>query len=105
MISGGWTAVIIGPSYVTVGVPSSIECDSNCSTCTYSMSLDGQSAVGQSNVLAFTVNSWAEALTATCMVSDDKGLSATTTKSLQVLGTSSPQTSSGSLSPSPNSPH
>ncbi|XP_030575750.1 uncharacterized protein LOC115773278 isoform X2 [Archocentrus centrarchus] len=82
---GGLKAVIIGPNYVTVGVPSSIECGSNCNTCTYSMSLDGQSAMGQSNVLAFTVDSWREALTVTCMVTNDKGLSATTTKNLQVL--------------------
>ncbi|XP_029317927.1 uncharacterized protein LOC115028335 isoform X2 [Cottoperca gobio] len=77
---------IVGPDYVTVGVPSSIECDANCPACTYSMSLDGQSAWGQGNVLAFTVNSWVEALTVTCTATgENPGLTATTTKKLQVL--------------------
>ncbi|XP_068572867.1 protogenin A-like [Cebidichthys violaceus] len=77
---------IVGPDYVTVGVPSSVECDTDCRACTFSMSLDGQSAQGQGNVLAFTVNSWVEALTVTCAVtSDGTGLTATTTKRLQVL--------------------
>ncbi|XP_044042272.1 uncharacterized protein LOC122871337 isoform X2 [Siniperca chuatsi] len=80
------TCIIVGPDYVTVGVPSSVECDSNCPECTYSMSLDGQSAQGQGNVLAFTVNSWVEALTVTCTATDDGAqLTATTTKQLQVL--------------------
>ncbi|XP_037617151.1 uncharacterized protein LOC119483142 isoform X2 [Sebastes umbrosus] len=77
---------IVGPDYVTVGVPSSVECVSNCPTCTFSMSLDGQSAQGQGNELAFTVNSWAEALTVTCTATrDHTGLTATTTKQLRVL--------------------
>lgn len=50
------------------------------------MSLDGQSAAGQGNVLAFTVTSWAEALTVTCTVTAGKGVNATATKRLQVLG-------------------
>ncbi|XP_035534403.1 uncharacterized protein LOC118340490 [Morone saxatilis] len=50
------------------------------------MSLDGQSAQGQGNVLAFTVNSWVEALTVTCTATDDEAKqTATTTKKLQVL--------------------
>lgn len=49
------------------------------------MSLDGQTAQGQGNMLAFTVNTWVEALTVTCTV-DEKGVTATTTKQLQVLG-------------------
>ncbi|XP_054480948.1 uncharacterized protein LOC129112753 [Anoplopoma fimbria] len=77
---------IVGPDYVTVGVPSSVECDADCPKCTFSMSLDGQKAQGQGSVLAFTVDSWAKALTVTCTVtSDDTGLTATTTKQLQVL--------------------
>ncbi|XP_031599341.1 uncharacterized protein LOC116323204 [Oreochromis aureus] len=85
LADSGLKPVIIGPNYVTVGVPSSIECGSSCGPCTYSMSLDGQSAVGQSNMLAFTINSWVPSLTVTCTVSDDKGLSATATKNIQVL--------------------
>lgn len=76
---------IVSPDYVTVGVPSRVECYSSCHECTYSMSLDGQIAQGQGNVLAFTVNSWAEALTVTCTAKDDN-TTATTTKQLQVLG-------------------
>ncbi|XP_037315802.2 uncharacterized protein LOC119210174 isoform X2 [Pungitius pungitius] len=76
---------IVGPEYVTVSVPSSVECDSDCQACTFSLSLDGQSAVGQGNVLAFTVTSWAEALTVTCTVTAGSGLTATATKRLQVL--------------------
>lgn len=85
LADSGLKPVIIGPNYVTVGVPSSIECGSSCGTCTYSMSLDGQSAVGQSNMLAFTINSWVPSLTVTCTVSGDNGLSATATKNIQVL--------------------
>ncbi|XP_038594857.1 uncharacterized protein LOC119918283 [Micropterus salmoides] len=78
--------MIVSPDYVTVGVPSSIECDCNCLECTYTMSLDGQSAQGQGNALAFTVNSWVEALTVTCTsTNDNTKLTATTTKQLQVL--------------------
>ncbi|XP_034382385.1 uncharacterized protein LOC117726296 [Cyclopterus lumpus] len=77
---------IVGPHYVTVGVPSSVACDTDCQECTFSLSLDGQSAQGQGNVLAFTVNSWMEALTVTCTVArGDTGPTTTTTKRLQVL--------------------
>ncbi|XP_042367581.1 uncharacterized protein LOC121961588 [Plectropomus leopardus] len=77
---------IVGPDYVTVGVPSSVMCDANCPACTYSMSMDGQSAQGQENVLAFTVYRWMEALTVTCTATDDDtGVTATATKQLQVL--------------------
>ncbi|XP_068443122.1 uncharacterized protein [Clinocottus analis] len=77
---------IVGPTYVTVGVPTSVECATNCQECDFSLSLDGQSAQGQGNELAFTVNSWVEALTVTCTVSDgETGSTATTTKQLQVL--------------------
>ncbi|XP_028426495.1 uncharacterized protein LOC114550130 isoform X4 [Perca flavescens] len=84
------SCTIVGPDYVTVGVPSSVECFSNClmmkTACSYSMSLDGQIAKGQGNVLAFTVNNWVEELTVTCTVTvEDTGLTATTTKQLQVL--------------------
>ncbi|KAM7378026.1 hypothetical protein PAMA_013091 [Pampus argenteus] len=82
----GLKAVIVGPDYVTVGVPSSIECESNCPACTYSVSLNGQSAQGQGYALAFTVNSWVEALQVTCTVkNDDTALTATAKKQLQVL--------------------
>lgn len=51
------------------------------------MSLDGQAAQGQGNVLAFTVNSWVEALTVTCTATtDSSNVTATATKQLQVLG-------------------
>lgn len=50
------------------------------------MSLDGQSAQGQGNVLAFTVTKWVEALTVTCTATDDGTQTGTTTKQLQVLG-------------------
>lgn len=78
---------IVGPEYVTVSVQSRVECICSCLECTYSMSLDGQIAQGQGNVLTFTVNSWEEALTVTCTAMDDDAqLSAKTTKKLQVLG-------------------
>lgn len=79
---------IISPDYVTVGVPSSAECDCTCDQeCTYSLSLDGQVAQGQGNLLAFTVNSWVEALKVTCTATDENTLlTATSTKQLQVLG-------------------
>lgn len=78
---------IVGPDYVTVGVPSSIECTADCTSCTFSMSLDGQSAQGQGNVLAFTIDRWMEAFTVECTVTDDKTLqTATATKKLKVLG-------------------
>ncbi|XP_034019349.1 uncharacterized protein LOC117504086 [Thalassophryne amazonica] len=79
--------VIVGPDYVTVNVPSSVECDANCgSLCTYSMALDGQRAQGQGNVLAFTLTQWVNTLTLTCTVTNDQtGKTAMTTKTLQVL--------------------
>ncbi|KAF3859098.1 hypothetical protein F7725_021497 [Dissostichus mawsoni] len=46
------SCAIVGPDYVTVGVPSSVECLSNCKACTFSMSVDSQRAQG--SVLAFT---------------------------------------------------
>ncbi|XP_056281026.1 uncharacterized protein LOC130200617 [Pseudoliparis swirei] len=80
------TCAIEAPLYVTVGVPSSVECDSDCRGCSFSLSLDGQSAHGQGSVLAFTVDRWVEALTVTCtVVSGDNRPNATTTKRLQVL--------------------
>ncbi len=86
-ISEGLDFTISGPDYVTVGVPSSVECTSSCFSCTYSMSLDGQSAQGQGNVLAFTVNNWIETLTVTCTLTDDTSQkTTTTTKQIQVLG-------------------
>lgn len=79
-------AEIIGPIYVTVGVPSSFECDANCTACAYSMSLDGQNQV-QGNVLAFTVDKWTMGLTVSCIVTDEiTDLTATVTKRLLVLG-------------------
>ncbi|XP_030005680.1 uncharacterized protein LOC115429970 isoform X1 [Sphaeramia orbicularis] len=82
----GIEVVISGPNYVTVGVPSSAECVSSCSSCTYSMSVDGQAAQGQGNVLAFTLNVWVETLTVTCTVTNDTtGVTATTVKKMQVL--------------------
>lgn len=87
----GLNVKIVGPNFVTVGVPSSIECVADCSACTYSMSLDGHSAQGQGNVLDFTLSSWVEALTVTCTVTDeeedeDPEQTSTVTKQLQVLG-------------------
>ncbi|XP_069375406.1 mitogen-activated protein kinase 12-like isoform X2 [Paralichthys olivaceus] len=77
---------ILGPDYVTVGVPSSIECDAECPGCVYSMSLDGQIAQGQGNVLGFTVDEWVEALTVSCKVTaKDEQQTATKTKTLQVI--------------------
>ncbi|XP_042259726.1 carcinoembryonic antigen-related cell adhesion molecule 2-like isoform X1 [Thunnus maccoyii] len=86
----GLKVKIVGPNFVTVGVPSSIECVADCSACTYSMSLDGHSAQGQGNVLDFTLSSWVEALTVTCTVTDeeedeDPEQTSTVTKQLQVL--------------------
>nr|XP_046234698.1 uncharacterized protein LOC124053509 isoform X5 [Scatophagus argus] len=82
-----WTlnSTIVGPDYVTVGVPSSVACYASCLACTYSMSLDRQVAQGQGNVLAFTVNSWVDTLTVTCSVTDDNARLSTTTKKIQVL--------------------
>lgn len=54
------------------------------------MSLDGQTAQGQGNELAFTVKSWVEALTVACTATDDEtGVTAKATKQLQVLGNDS----------------
>lgn len=86
-ISEGLDLTISGPDYVTVGVPSSVECTTSCLSCTYSMSLDGQSAQGQGNVLAFTIKNWIETLTVTCTITDDTSQkTTTTTKQIQVLG-------------------
>ncbi|KAJ4921772.1 hypothetical protein JOQ06_025940 [Pogonophryne albipinna] len=77
---------IVGPDYVTVGVPCSVECLSNCKACTFSMSVDSQRAHGQGNVLAFTVSSWVGVVTVTCTAAEDgRGGSANATKKLQVL--------------------
>ncbi|XP_035003437.2 uncharacterized protein LOC118101631 [Hippoglossus stenolepis] len=84
--SGGVNVTIIGPDYVTLGVPSTVECDAGCPGCLYSMSLDGQTAQGQGNVLAFTVNEWVGAVVVSCTATDeDTQQTATTTKKLQVL--------------------
>lgn len=82
------SCAITGPDYVTVGVPSSVECEANCQpTCTFSMSLDGQEAQGHGNVLDFTVKSWVDTLTVTCTATDDEtAASVTTKKQIQVLG-------------------
>lgn len=77
--------VIQGPDFVTVGVPSSVSCEADCQSCTYSMSLDGQSAQGQDNALAFTVNKYTEDLTVACSVTNEQGQKAMTSKKLQVL--------------------
>ncbi|KAF7667564.1 hypothetical protein LDENG_00057220 [Lucifuga dentata] len=84
---GGLTVAMKAPAYVTVSVPSSVECEAHCpSSCTYSMALDGQVAQGQGKVLAFTVNRWVEALSVTCTVTDDNtGQNARATRQLQVL--------------------
>ncbi|KAK1906558.1 Carcinoembryonic antigen-related cell adhesion molecule 1 [Dissostichus eleginoides] len=80
------SCAIVGPDYVTVGVPSSVECLSNCKACTFSMSVDSKTAQGQGSVLAFTVSSWVGVLTVTCTAAEDgRGGSATATKKLQVL--------------------
>ncbi|XP_047431113.1 uncharacterized protein LOC124999918 [Mugil cephalus] len=77
---------IIGPAYVTVGVPSSVECDASCTECTYSMSMDGQMAQGNGNELFFTVSTWSEALTVSCTVRDELNhRTSTATKKIQVL--------------------
>lgn len=82
----GIEVVIRGPDYATVGVPSSVDCVSSCPSCTYSMSVDGQAAHGQGNVLAFTLNMWVETLTVTCAVTNDTtGVTARTVKKMQVL--------------------
>ena len=85
--SGGVNVTIFGPGYVTVGVPSTIMCDAGCPGCLYSMSLDGQTAQGQGNVLSFTINEWVEAVMVSCTATEeDTQQTATATKKLQVLG-------------------
>ncbi|XP_067345860.1 uncharacterized protein [Channa argus] len=80
------SVTISAPDYVTVGVPSSVECNYDCFSCTFSMSLDGQVAQGQGNVLAFTLKTWTRVLTVTCTVSDDNtSVSGRASKQLQVL--------------------
>ncbi|KAK2858800.1 hypothetical protein Q5P01_003420 [Channa striata] len=82
----GLNATILGPDYVTVGVPSSAECYSSCSNCTFSMSVDGQSVKGHGNVVAFTVVRWMDVLTITCTVTaNNPALNVTATKQVQVL--------------------
>ncbi|XP_028255055.1 uncharacterized protein LOC114431675 [Parambassis ranga] len=93
----GLNVAVLGPDYVTVGVPSSVECVSSCAACTYSMSLDELEAKGQGNVLAFTVSTWLEALNVTCTVTNDKGLNATAQKRLQVLAGPSNVSITGSM--------
>lgn len=78
---------ISSPDYVTVGVPASVKCDGECLACTYSMSLVGQSAQGQGDVLVFTVRHWVKALNVTCTATNvATNVVATATKQLQVLG-------------------
>lgn len=77
--------VIQGPDFVTVGVPSSVWCEADCRSCTYSMSLDGQRSQGQDNALAFTVKEYTEDLTVACSVTNEQGQNAMTTKKIQVL--------------------
>ncbi|CAL8278602.1 unnamed protein product [Gadus morhua 'NCC'] len=79
---------ILGPGYVTVGVPSSFECEANCNSkpCQYSMSIDKQASAGQGNVLALTLIQWVEALSLTCTAKDEQTTATkTVTKKLQVL--------------------
>ncbi|XP_033845565.1 uncharacterized protein LOC117391771 isoform X2 [Periophthalmus magnuspinnatus] len=80
----GLTPTIIAPDFVTVGVPSSVECVANCVSCTYSLSLDGQTAPAQDKSVAFTVNYYTENLTVACSVTEGKQI-ATATKKIQVL--------------------
>lgn len=82
--TGSLKPVILGPDFVTVGVPSSVSCEADCKSCTYSMSLDGQSSQGHANTLAFTVNEYTPELTVACSVTDGHGTSSTS-KTLQVL--------------------
>ncbi|XP_072309613.1 uncharacterized protein [Eucyclogobius newberryi] len=73
---------ITAPDFVTVGVPSSAACASDCPSCTYSMSLEGQAAQGQGNTLLFTPND--TDLTVVCSVTKGTQV-ATISKKLQVL--------------------
>ncbi|CDQ82833.1 unnamed protein product [Oncorhynchus mykiss] len=77
---------ILGPDFVTVGVPCSFDCTAQCSpSCSYRMSIDGQ--IGQGNELFFTARQWEESLNLTCTArNDDSGRSSTVSKILQVLG-------------------
>ncbi|CDQ82832.1 unnamed protein product [Oncorhynchus mykiss] len=76
---------IVGPDFVTVGVPCSFDCTAQCSpSCSYRMSIDGQ--IGQGNELFFTARQWEESLNLTCTArNDDSGRSSTVSKILQVL--------------------
>ncbi|XP_068163448.1 uncharacterized protein [Antennarius striatus] len=77
---------IVGPDYVTVGVPSSFGCYCSCAECTYSMSADVPSAQGQDYMLAFVLRSWKPAVTVNCTVTDSNTQGTDTiTKHLQVL--------------------
>lgn len=76
---------IVSPSYVMVGVPSSVTCTSECKSCTYSMSADVPMVQGQENSLIFSVKTWKDHLTVSCSVTNGNGQSATATKKLQVL--------------------
>lgn len=85
MAFSGLQVSIVGPDYVTEGVPASVACDGNCPRCTYWMSLDGEAPRGQGKVLTFTVGTSVDAVTATCTASD-ANVNATATKRLRVLG-------------------
>ncbi|CAB1345915.1 unnamed protein product [Coregonus sp. 'balchen'] len=76
---------IVGPDFVTVGVPCSFDCAAQCSpSCSYNMSIDGQ--IEQGNELFFTARQWEESLNLTCTArNNDSGRSSTVTKILQVL--------------------
>ncbi|XP_029597702.1 uncharacterized protein LOC115180002 [Salmo trutta] len=83
--NGPLELTILGPDFVTVGVPCSFDCYAECSpSCSFRMSIDGQ--IGQSNEVFFTVRQWEESLNLTCTArNDDSGRSSTVTKILQVL--------------------
>ncbi|XP_055761508.1 uncharacterized protein LOC129838509 isoform X1 [Salvelinus fontinalis] len=84
--NGPLELTILGPDFVTVGVPCSFDCSAQCSpSCSYRMSIDGQ--IGQGNEVFFTTRQWEESLNLTCTArNDDSGRSSTVTKILQVLG-------------------
>ncbi|XP_024232916.1 uncharacterized protein LOC112216973 isoform X1 [Oncorhynchus tshawytscha] len=83
--NGPLELTILGPDFVTVGVPCSFDCAAQCSpSCSYRMSIDGQ--IGQGNEVFFTARQWEESLNLTCTArNDDSGRSSTVTKILQVL--------------------
>lgn len=74
--------------YITVGVPTTIECLApKCPTCTYSMDVNGEQVQGQGNVISFTVKSWVAPFVVSCTATDeDTNVSAMATKTLQILG-------------------